>query len=428
MHLKAASLTVTATLLAGCQLDYNIEITPEGETLHRETTVSSSIEPHEVSKLTAAFGDPERSTSGEGAPDAKTMLIFNGSVSGDGWSDGFGGRGVWETIDTPIGTAHTFLECIGGDTHIADDLAALQDGIDAVDTLIRRQLKHSMQGDKMLPKVLNLLRQRVVPDAKDLAVAAWAIAYAQQALPEKDILGTDPSQGRLGEFFERRLQEAAVAFLWQRDWITADEASMLAAERSDLNDIYDRILARALGMKLTGDWQAQLEAFQKRFDDAFPKGFDKQLTKTFTKAVGEHTRLAVGWAATTAFLTKRKVTVSLKSATEPVITNGTWNKALGAVQWKLATAPLAVGVTAPPLCWSATWAKPNATAQDSILGHVGIDGKDLAGFCLAWKICTPERQQAVRDVLNSFARARSGTDIKAEAIDLLGECMELMEQ
>ncbi len=96
------------------------------------------------------------------------------------------------------------------------------------------------------------------------------------------------------------------------------------------------------------------------------------------------------------------------------------------MEWELETAPLAVGITAPPLCWSATWAKPNATAQDSILGHVGIDGRDLAEFCLLWNMSTPSQHEAVRDVLNSFAKARSGTNIKAEAADLLGECMAMM--
>ena len=426
MHLKATSLTA-ATFLAGCHLDYNVTITPDGSTLHRETTVSSEIEPHEVSELTDAFGSPERSTTEEGTPKAKTRLTFHGSDSGDGWADGFGGRGSWKIIDTPIGTAHSFLECIGGDTHIAEDLLALQDGIDAVDSLVRRQMRESLQGDKMLPKALNLLRHRIVPDAKDLAVMAWALIFARQALPGEDILGSDPAHGRLGDYLENRLREAAIAFLWQRDWITADEAALLTADHGDLEDMVDQVIARALGMKMKGDWREQFEAFQKRFDAAFPKGFDQQLTRTFTKAVGEHTRLAVAWAATTAFLTSREVTVRLKADTEPAITNGSWDKSLSAVQWKLETAPLAVGIIAPPLCWSATWVKPNATAQDSILGQVGIDGEDLAVFCLAWNTCTPDRHEAVRDVLNSFARARSGTEITADATDLLGECMALME-
>ena len=420
MHLNATLFASTTVMMTGCNLQYNVTITPDGPSLHRETTVSSEIEPHEIEALSTALGLPERQTEGADTPQSKTILTFHSVESGDGWPNGFGGQGSWQLIDTPIGSAHCFLECLGGNTHIADDLVALQDGVDAVDVLVRRQLRTSLQGDKMLPKMLNLLRQRIVPDARDLAVMGWALVFAREVLP--------PAKMRdAAHDFESRLQEAAVAFLWQRDWITAEEAAALLATAGDgLSDMTPRILARALGMNMNRNWREQMQTLQERLEEAFPEDFDKQLTEAFTKAVGEHTRLAVAWAATAAILTSREVTVRLKAATKPAITNGRWDENLSVVEWELETAPLAVGITAPPLCWSATWAKPNATAQDSILGHVGIDGRDLAEFCLLWNMSTPSQHEAVRDVLNSFAKARSGTNIKAEAADLLGECMAMM--
>ncbi len=425
MRLNVTALAAATLTLAGCTLDYNITMTPDGGTLHRETTVSSEIEPLEISELTDAFGSPTQSKSPQGVNSSKTTLTFQGDGLGHDWGNGFGGRGNWEMIDSPIGTAHCFLECLGGDTHIADDLLALQDGIDAVDSLIRRQLREAFQGDKLLPKMLTLLRQRIVPDAKDLGMMAWALMFAQQALPPESRKGGDSN--RMQEELEERVREGAIAFLWQREWITTDEAALLSADPDAMNDLANKILARALGMDMKGDWHSRFSAFQEQFDDAFPKDFDKEIIRAFTKAVGEHSRLAVAWAATTQFFTSRDVNFRLNADSKPAMTNGRWNQSLKAVEWELSTAPLAVGITAPPLCWSAIWAEPNATAQDSILGHVGVKGEDLAKFCLAWNTSGPKQRKAVQDVLNSFARARSGADeIKPEAADLLGECMRIM--
>ncbi|MDP6478994.1 MAG: hypothetical protein QGI75_03015 [Phycisphaerales bacterium] len=420
MRLNTVLTAAIPLMLAGCHLDYSVTMTPDGNTLRRETTVSSEIEPHEISELTDAFGSPEHRTREPERRGGENVLTFHSTGLGDSWPNGFGGRGTWQTIDTPIGTADCFLECLGGDTHIADDLGALHDGIDAVAVLVRRQLKEAFQGHRQLPRMLTLIRQRITPDAKDLAVMAWALVFTRGNHP------FDPHDRR-EQHLESIVHAAAVAFLWQREWITASEAAVLSErDLNDLDEFMPLILARGLGMNMNRDWQEQIHALLAELGHAFPDDFNDRLIAAFTKAVGEHTRLAVAWASTTAFLTSRSVTVRLNADSPPATTNGQWNANLGAVEWELETAPLAVGITAPPLCWSATWATPNSTAQDSILGHVGITGEDLARFCLAWTTSSPQQHDDVREVLNSYARARSGTDIEADAAEMLSECMALM--
>lgn len=415
---KFAFFAAATALFAGCSLTYQVTMTADHGTIHRETTVSSEIEPLEIAELTETFGAPDRSDEPGNATTPKTLLTFHGTESDETWPDGFGGRGSWQVIDTPIGTARCFLECLGGDAHIADDLLALQDGIDAVSLLIRRELKTSLQGDRILPKLLNLIDRRIAPDAKDLAVMGWALLFAIEMLPPE----AEERVGIRTEYFQQRLQEATTAFLWQRDWLTSNEALMLASGEIELDGCIPMIIARSLDVNIRDDWKPTSKYIETLLRNVFPEDFDSQLLATFTEAVGEHSRLAVACAATTAILTNREVEVRMKSASEPAITNGTWDSSKGVITWKLETAPLAVGVTTPPLCWSAIWAKPNATAQDSILGHVGITGAQLAGFCIAWNDAMPEAKKHVREILNSFAKVRHGTDIEADSAELLAEC------
>ncbi|MDP6601365.1 MAG: hypothetical protein QGG74_05710 [Phycisphaerales bacterium] len=420
MRLNTIMTAAAPLMLAGCHLSYSVTMTPDGNSLRRETTVSSEIEPHEISELTDVFGSPERTTDPDETSSSKTTLTFHGAESGESWANGFGGQGSWRIIDTPIGTARCFVECLGGETHIADDLMAVQGGIDAVEAFVRRRLRTSLTGHRLMPKMLTLIRDRIAPDARDLVVMGWAMVFAHASLPPE-------ARSAATRDLESRLHEAAIAFLWQRDWITSTEAAAFIGEDFQAIElVFPKILARALGMNMHRDWQEQMMTLVKELGEVIPEDINEQLIEVFTEAVGEHTQLAVAWAATTAFLTSRKVTVRLNADSPPATTNGQWNANLGAVEWQLDSAPLAVGITAPPLCWSATWATPNSTAQDSILGHVGITGEDLSRFCLAWSLSSPQQHDDVRDVLNSYARARSGTDIEADAPELLRECMALL--
>jgi hypothetical protein len=154
--------------------------------------------------------------------------------------------------------------------------------------------------------------------------------------------------------------------------------------------------------------------------EIFTDEVNDELTKTFINAVGSKTRLAVAWATTTAFLTNRSVAITLKSDSAPTTTNGIWTN--GSIEWELDTAPLAVGLTSPPLCWSATWAEPDVPAQQRALGHIGINGEDLVAFCLLWSDASDSQRTTATDIIDSYANAIRGTGVQAIAKDMLAEC------
>ncbi|MDG1838095.1 MAG: hypothetical protein P8I91_04755 [Phycisphaerales bacterium] len=412
-----ASLSLTA-----CSLHYDVTLIPEGDQLHRSTSVSPELEPAELAELRHTFGQPtNRGDANSNNQKAEPIrLHFFGSHAGPDWTDGFGGRGSWKTYDSPLGSTRCFLECLGGDTSALDDMLALQNGIDAVAADIGKELRTHLQGDPMLRPAIRLLNKRITPDSRDAAVLGWALMFSSKLLPDKRTTGTGPGRDRLQDHIQSRLQEAVIAFLWQRNWLTASEASLLSAELADPNDVMQRMVARALDFDMDGPWEQQLEAFMEQLQKIFTDKVNDELTETFINAVGSKTRLAVAWAATTAFLTNRSVAITLKSDSAPTTTNGIWTN--GSILWELDTAPLAVGLTSPPLCWSATWAEPDVLAQQRALGHIGINGEELVAFCLLWSDASDSQRAAATDIIDSYANTIRGTGVQAIAKDMLAEC------
>ncbi len=428
--LTTATLLATATLLlTGCSLKYEVDMTPTKDGLSRTTTMPSDAQPAELNTMRQDWtqGDAAKETN------RQAQIVFSGDTHTRDWDDGFGGLGLWTTYESPLGTTTCFLECLGGNTHVLDDLMALQDGIDAAAQLFIDLLKKSMKGDPLLPAAIRVLNKRAIADVQDAAVMGWALLFGSKMLPGKDIIGNTPGGNRLEDFVEASLEQAIVAFLWQRDWITDAEAVRMCppwrpSKINHVDSFIARIMARALKMKMTGDWQTQLQTFITNAGDALPEDLDKQLTKAFVKEVGDRPQLQVAWAATIAVLTSRTVNVYLGADSKPTTTNGIWNAAKGRIAWTLDTAPLAVGLTAPPLCWSATWAHPDVDAQHKTLGHVNVTDEMLAEFVLAWNSATPEQQKHAQKVLDSYAHARSGTKIKASGDELVHECLSAMSK
>ncbi|MDP7029916.1 MAG: hypothetical protein QF733_06820 [Phycisphaerales bacterium] len=432
MQYTSRSFTALGCLLSlvltGCQLDYDVTMTISGDVLHRDVAVSSDIEDVELDAIRHAMGPHYAPRSRRGSDPGLTppRYLFASDVSGAGWPDGFGGQGLWTTHASPLGTASCFMECLGGDVTAVDDVLALQKGIDAIVNRIRRHLRTELADDPLLPDMLRLLNDRIHSDAADAAMLGWALVFSSQMLPGEDVTGGGPGDDRLKSYFQERLLSAALAFLWQRGWLTADEATMAALDPDSIEAGLPRIAARALGLRMTGDWNAQVRALGSRLEDSFPEGFSDELQATFTAAIGSRPRLAAAWAATSSILTSHEVTVQLKASSRPASTNGIWSQERGVVEWSLDTPPLAVGLTAPPLCWTASWAHPDEAAQQRILGHVCIDGTQLVEFATRWSMATPSQQDEVRDTLESFAAARSGTPLKAEADHVLSECMHTL--
>ena len=240
---RLMSTTLGLALLAGCTLRYDVEMKPQGRSLHRSITVNEEVLDAELESLRAALG-PERIEVGDahetppqrfgpadldrmaaaGLPGSRATLTFSSDTGSGPWSDGFSGLGAWTTYDSPLGTATCFLECIGGDVDLAGDLLHLQTAIDAAVREARLHVQEVLDGHPLRTRLLSLLRNRIHPDARDAVTLAWVMIMGRQMLPSGSAGDDDADRGLLREHADKVLVEASTAFLWQRDWITTNEA------------------------------------------------------------------------------------------------------------------------------------------------------------------------------------------------------------
>lgn len=442
---RLMSTTLGLALLAGCTLRYDVEMKPQGRSLHRSITVNEEVLDAELESLRAALG-PERIEVGDahetppqrfgpadldrmaaaGLPGSRATLTFSSDTGSGPWSDGFSGLGAWTTYDSPLGTATCFLECIGGDVDLAGDLLHLQTAIDAAVREARLHVQEVLDGHPLRTRLLSLLRNRIHPDARDAVTLAWVMIMGRQMLPSGSAGDDDADRGLLREHADKVLVEASTAFLWQRDWITADEAVELLEGTVHHEMVAARAMIRALNLPLDGSGLEQLRSAMQLMQNADYRELKERLAQTVLSELESNPRLAVALSSSLALLTNRQVQIRLQADRKPISTNGQWHSASQQVRWALTSAPMAAGLTRPPLCWWAFWASPDAVAQDSVLGHVGITEDRLLAFCIAWQQANAQARADVRASLDQFARTRSLADIEVDADVVLDECLNTL--
>ncbi len=391
---------LAAWFASGCEGNhYRLEMSVEGDTLHRRLTCwreSGSEDDRrlhpmpdsELDRIARAYGVP--------APEsAEQEFTFNGDFQGSTPGD-IGGAGALTAWTSDLGRSWAYVERFRGD----DDLtASLDQRRAAVNTLCDVLLDwlHLELGDG--PEFENARRLFQGPlrsDFLNLATYAWTAAAVQDAAQH-------------GEYdFEFALRAATYAA--ERDYFDVKDVPQLleAAERNDSK----RLLAavrEALASKLDRDslgeqWSflddetalqislnrhlrqhaGYLEFVQRRqkaeSDVAIPPP---------TEYVAELTLATVG----TQFGGFDGLEASLQCPVEPYRTNGewladervSWNRSLNSID----DPPRRV---LPPLLY-AMWSVPDADYQSARFGRVILQDEALAEYCLWHSLLTPNQQQ-----------------------------------
>ena len=94
-----------------------------------------------------------------------------------------------------------------------------------------------------------------------------------------------------------------------------------------------------------------------------------------------------------------KISITLKTASAPLESNGIWDSENSAVTW---TKELHRGKREFPRMFYAIWVEPNLNLQISLFQETKVNGRDLADFCLWFHTLADEEKAELSDFLYSL--------------------------
>ena len=403
----------------GCEVNYEITMKPVDGGLKRKTVASGLLDQFEKDSLTNVYGqhwvEPNKSRGG-----GEKVLVWEGVVNSE-WKDGIGGLGTWTDLTSPLGSVKIYMESFGGDVRIAEYIETLFIALEAAEEEIQKHFEDTLAQNPLLPKMQTLLHDRILTDAKDLAL---------MIVRNLDYLGNVYTFNERGT--ESDQIKFIISFLWQREWISDTTASTLLHSYNSLNEEYlgKKILSNALGIKLNNSSEAL--QFSKLITALTPL-FSEEYTISLWNNM-EETITANGYDFQQFFIINQQLlrTIGFKyelfarfeSETKPTITNGKWKDQSNTVTFTMDSIPQGAGYFAPPILWHAAWEFPNTKYQERIFGEkIIVD--DLMLFNAAWV----EGIETARSKVNTFLTLR-GQDRAAgrpwKTKDILSECMMIL--
>lgn len=406
-HFLTVRLLAIAVLviLPGCtRTVYELQLTPDGEAMHRKLIVSqepkpansdgkkSPLSPTELAHM-REFYDPEL----EQIEDGKHAFvgIFRNEMPAD-----VGGAGRYAFLESPLGSTSLYSERFRGE----DDLQqVMQKRNEAVDTLIDLFINWSRDefaGQPVQARIEGVLDQDVRRDLKNLSIYSWTIvafddsgesaagkelaARVGMYLIERDyfsladlpdILRVFGSQDELAmaELFQhiviRKLQvsddESAVASLA----ILRDPERFATSLRESIRktEVFQRELEK---YKLSRGLELNVTVDDNAFD---PLGLVTQYTfEVLLPNVGA----------------RLQVRVALSSGVEPFATNAVWNPDQNILEWSANVAEDDI-----PSIMFARWSVPDADFQEQCFGQTILADEPLAQFVYWYRGLTEEERQ-----------------------------------
>lgn len=403
-------LWVACGALVGCDHGvYEVELTPQGDAMHREitlwreqtreeTTTIVSVPEGELAAVSRAYESA--------VPDlAPRKYNFDAEFRRDMPID-VGGSGWYVPFTSPAGTLYAYTERFRGTDDLALDLdqrlAALERLVDLLSAMLREELGTDPEVAPLHEFVQNELRR----DLKNLCLYVWAFGIV----------------GHYQELADEELGVRAAQYLIERSYITPESmpeltrvfGGALEDEYSRLLKLLQRVIARKMGVadeQPVPDFLAEFLS-EDRLSEAFAR--IGQNTEEYRQSLAEWEaqkqeqdnpdleRPEPGDVFTdllaeaflpgfTLFGGSDSLTVTLKLPHEPFMTNGTWDEAAGSVTWSESLVGRNSDQLELPAVLYAFWAQPDEAYQKKHFGQPPLQNEELAEFCL-WHRGLPRKQ------------------------------------
>lgn len=411
--LGTAWAAVCAMLLAapGCGRNvYELELTPQGDSLQRdltawreraqnETTQIEALPAEELAKLAQPY------RAAVPAEEAKKHR-FSGSFRAK-TPDDVGGAGWYYPLECPMGSLGAYVERFRGSDDLAADLDQRLQAIDRLTALLCDYLRTQITDPAEAAPLVSLVQGELRRDLRNLCLYVWAYGIV----------------GQYEEDATEELAVRAVQYLVERRYFDPPAIPRLLRGASGppdptwrwLLEPLQRIVARKMGV---ADDQPVPGLIATLLDpQRLPTAFGK-----FAEQTPEYQRLWKEWEAnreTTpdakrpqptevlgllledAFLPEfalfgasDALKVKLKLPCQPFATNGTWDGPSASVSWSKDMPARDKGARRLSVCAYAFWAVPREAYQKQHFGRVLLQGEQLAQFCLWHCGLSPEEADA----------------------------------
>ena len=411
IRLRTCLALAALLLAAGCEDVYQIQVTPEGDSIHRELTCwrvdhQNQLKPLPQEKLDRiAKFYTSRKTSDDG-----NKHIFAGRFT-ESTPPELGGAGCFMRFRSSLGDAYSYVERFGTNDDPETTLARQRAAADRLVDLLIGWMESQLSRDPRFPQLKRFLDTELRKDLKNLALYGWAGDVATAAKGQFD-----------GEPLMR-----ALLYLWQRDYIRRSELPVLAraiaaGDQEQLVRHFRRFVARRMGvlddepiptsLAFLGSRQRQkqsldvyihsTELYQKRLAEWEQQRNDNPdlqkpepedlLKELLTEAFGPYQFVlpALG--------DRERITLRLRTGVAPYATNGKWEAGAATVVFEERLYPHRA---IPALCF-ALWSVPHERFQRDHFGRVILTGGNLARYVMWYNTLSKEETEEWDGMLSAL--------------------------
>ncbi len=417
---RIAALVVVG-LIAGCPHDeYAIELTPQGDRMHRELTVSRTG--MEVVDFADTEGGPEKLAAISEFYPAEVETNTDGGHAfaydfAYAMPNDVGGAGEYITFDSPMGRSSAYVERFRGDDSPAQRIQAAFDAADELTDLVIAWLEYELSEYEEFAKLRAFLDEQARNDLKNLSIATFLLDSTSSAQWAEDDFADQLKQeviARTVQYIVERqyILPGEVPAFWRGIMAkTPDGGEMVNIKPLLMNmlqrkaDLQDEDMLAALGDIFTNsssleesltEYLATTEAYQQLLAEWEQRDDESGRPEPVAVLVDMDYAMILWWEFDI-FETDDVAKVTLREVTEPLVTNGLWDEKARKISWENTLNDTSL----PAICYAA-WTTPDDAFQKKRFGRTILDGKELLDYCLWYNSLTAEESTEWDAMIDQF--------------------------
>jgi len=389
-------LAIGFVCFSGCpDFKYEIELVPNGEEIERTLTATSKNEKKpfsqdELERLAALYSARPIS------PDGKQHRF--GGRFGEVLPDDIGGKGTYTFKATSLGSAAIYLERFQGSDDLDEQIDKRRAAADEFTDIILGWFQEQLPKGSAADKVNRFLDAQFRRDLRNLGHYVWlsamsaVVRFTDANTPSELRDPIDQMQDlSIGEVPARTVQyfvERGYVHLHELPRLTRSDAFPEALTLAHRNLVQkaglnpeeaaqlDFLLDPQIVLQSWEDYVQRTPAFTRITQEwqLQPPEERDSSPPVAVNVSSDLLRQAAGWYLD---VDQDTLDIRLKTATEPVYTNGRWNSDTQEVTWATIVGPT-LGSCPPIAC--AVWSNPDEEFQMAHFGSVVLRGSKLAQF------------------------------------------------